>query len=89
MQVALAAELGLPLFVHLREKDADKGKAIGAYADALAILSRYAEGVPPHRVCVHCFTGAEPELRLLASAGYMIGLTVSMTVCTAAAPEPS
>jgi Tat protein secretion system quality control protein TatD with DNase activity len=86
MQVALAAELGLPLFVHLRERDADKGDALGAYADALDILSRYIETVPPHRVCVHCFTGSEADLRKLATAGFMIGLTVrqpySGTVCS-------
>jgi Tat protein secretion system quality control protein TatD with DNase activity len=77
MQVSLAAELGLPLFVHLREKDADTGEALGAYDDAMAILGRYAEVMPPHRVCVHCFTGAEAQLRELATAGFMIGLTVS------------
>ena len=74
-QVALAAELGLPLFVHLRERDADKGEAIGAYTDALAILWRHAAAVPPHRVCVHCFTGGLDDLQPLASAGFYVGVT--------------
>ena len=78
IQIALAAELGLPLFVHLRERESDKGEALGAYADALEILARHAKLVPPQRVCVHCFTGGEMELRELATAGFMIGLTVSI-----------
>ena len=39
-QCALAAELGRPLFVHVRERDADKGAPLGAYADALAVLAK-------------------------------------------------
>ena len=77
--MALAGELGLPLFVHLREREPDKGEALGAYADALETLARHAEVVPPQRVCVHCFTGGETELRELASAGFMIGFTVSLS----------
>ena len=76
MQVALAAEVGLPLFVHLRDRDEATGAPLGAYADALAILGPYAEAIPPHRVCVHWFTGGEKELRELATAGFMIGFTV-------------
>ena len=34
----LLTVLGLPLFVHLRERDADKGEAIGAYTDALMFI---------------------------------------------------
>ena len=45
-QVGLAAELGLPLFVHLRERGVEKGEALGAYADALEILGRYSAAVP-------------------------------------------
>ena len=26
-------------------------------------------------MCVHCFTGGEPELRALATAGFAIGFT--------------
>ena len=63
--------------MHLREREPDKGEALGAYADALEILARHAEVMPPQRVCVHCFTGGEMELRELATAGFMVGLTVS------------
>jgi TatD DNase family protein len=73
-QVELAAELALPLFVHCRERDADKGPPLGAYADAMAVLARR-PGLPAGRVCVHCFTGGRADLAQLVAAGYMVGLT--------------
>jgi Tat protein secretion system quality control protein TatD with DNase activity len=72
-QCALAARLGAPLFAHVRE--ASKGEPIGAYDDALRVLALHADGLPPSRVCVHCFTGDEAELVALANAGVCIGIT--------------
>ena len=76
-QCALAAELGRPLFVHVRERDADKGEPLGAYADALAILAKFdgGGGLPAARVCVHCFTGNEAELAPLLERGVCVGFT--------------
>jgi len=59
-QCALAVKLGRALFAHVREVDAEKGAPLGAYADAVRVLSE--AGVDPRRVCVHCFTGGEAEL---------------------------
>jgi Tat protein secretion system quality control protein TatD with DNase activity len=73
-QVALAASLAKPLFVHLRELDADRGAPIGAYADAAEILSKY-PAIPPDNVCIHCFTGDSADLSQLMTRGYMLGLT--------------
>ncbi len=76
-QSALAAELGFPLFVHVRERDADKGAPLGAYADALAVLAKVdgERGLPAARVCVHCFTGDEAELAPLLARGVVVGFT--------------
>jgi TatD DNase family protein len=73
-QVALAASLGKPLFVHLRELDADRGAPIGAYADAAKVLGKY-PGIPPDSVCIHCFTGNSADLSQLMERGYMLGVT--------------
>jgi len=73
-QVALAAELGRPLFVHLREVDTEKGPPLGAVEHAATILSKFPSLVP-EKVCVHCFTGDKESLKLLCERGYRIGLT--------------
>ena len=65
-QVALAAELQRPLFVHVRDREASKGPPLGAYADLLAILGRHHPTLSPERVCIHCFTGGAAELRVRA-----------------------
>ena len=59
-QAVLAVEQGMPLFLHERDVDADKGAPLGSAADLMGILDR--AGVPPKRVCVHCFTGGEEAL---------------------------
>ena len=79
-QAALAAELGMPLFVHCRDRDADKGSPLGAYADLCGILKRYARagesgGLRPERVCIHCFTGGAEELQVLWEQGFCVGVT--------------
>ena len=62
-QILLAAELGLPLFVH----DRDSG---GAVHDA---LTKHAEQL--HGVVIHCFTGDEADLNRYLAAGFHIGVT--------------
>lgn len=72
-QIALAAEVGAPLFLHERDVDADKGEALGSARDLMGILDRQA--IEPGRVCVHCFTGSRDVLRAYVERGYTIGLT--------------
>ena len=62
-QICLAAELGLPLFVH----DRDSG---GAVHDALTTQGGQLNGV-----VIHCFTGDEADLRRYLAAGFHIGIT--------------
>ena len=62
-QVRLAAELGLPLFVH----DRDSG---GAVHDALLNQAGQLNGV-----VIHCFTGDEADLKRYLEAGFHIGVT--------------
>lgn len=62
-QVALAAELGLPLFLHERE----------AAGDLLAILRRHRDRVPA--AVVHCFTGSEEALDAYLALDLHIGIT--------------
>ncbi|CAK0828818.1 unnamed protein product [Prorocentrum cordatum] len=78
-QVELAVELGMPLFMHERDRDASKGPRLGSARDLLGILDDI--GVDPARVCVHCYTGPSEELQVYVSRGFFIGLTgfVGMT----------
>ena len=62
-QIRLAAELGLPLFVH----DRDSG---GAVHDALMNHAEQLQGV-----VIHCFTGDEADLNRYLGAGFHIGVT--------------
>ena len=62
-QVALAAQLPLPLFVHER----DTG---GTVYD---ILASQAERLPG--VVIHCFTGSEQDLKGYLNKGFYIGVT--------------
>jgi len=57
--IELALELGLPLFCHERE----------ASSTFLAIIDEF-PALDPARVCVHCFTGAENELKEYVKRGY-------------------
>lgn len=72
-QARLAAELDMPLFVHERDLEADKGAPLGSADDLIRILS--SAGVRPERVCVHCFTGSHEVLAKYVECGYHIGLT--------------
>ncbi len=62
-QIALAAELSMPLFVHDRDSD-------GAVHE---LLVGQAERLPG--VVIHCFTGNERDLRRYLDAGFHLGLT--------------
>ncbi len=62
-QLALAADLGLPLFLHQRD----------AHADFLALLKRYRDRVPA--VVVHCFTDTREALRDYLTLDCHIGIT--------------
>jgi TatD DNase family protein len=62
-QVALAVELDAPLFLHERE----------AHDRFISILANQLPTA--HRAVVHCFTGAEAELRAYLDAGLHIGIT--------------
>jgi TatD DNase family protein len=62
-QLALAAELGKPLFLHER----------AAHADFVAILREHRERIG--RAVVHCFTGDAAELDRYLELGLEIGVT--------------
>ncbi len=62
-QVELAAELGMPLFLHERDAHGRFIEIIGRHRDRLVA------------VCVHCFTGTEPELRAYLDLDLHIGIT--------------
>lgn len=62
-QIALAEELGMPLFLHER----------AAFADFRAILQQHP--VICSRAVVHCFTGSKRELEAYLELGCSIGVT--------------
>lgn len=62
-QLALAAELQLPLFLHERD----------AHQDFIAMLHEVRDKVP--RAVVHCFTGSRQNLRAYLDLDLHIGLT--------------
>lgn len=62
-QLAMAAELGMPLFLHQRD----------AHADFLALLGRYRDRVPA--AVVHCFTDSGEALRDYLALDCHIGIT--------------
>lgn len=62
-QLALAAELSMPLFLHCRD-------AHPRFAD---LLSPWLGKIPG--AVVHCFTGSQQELELYLSLGLYIGIT--------------
>ena len=62
-QIALAAELQLPLFLHQRD----------AFASWFQLLSPYLAKIPA--MVSHCFTGNNDELEQCLSAGMYIGIT--------------
>jgi TatD DNase family protein len=78
-QVALALELNLPLFLHVRN----------AREDFTAVLREAGfpeQGPPPVPCVVHCFTGEADELRQYVEMGFHIGLTGYATNLPSVAP---
>jgi TatD DNase family protein len=68
-QLALAAQLGLPVFLHERDSEA----STSAFDDFLAILKKYRANLPG--VVVHCFTGGMTELEAYIALDCYIGIT--------------
>lgn len=62
-QLALAAELGLPVFLHCRD----------AHERFMALLSPWLDKLPG--AVLHCFTGTEQELDECLRLGLSIGIT--------------
>ncbi|KAJ3372589.1 hypothetical protein HDU91_002549 [Kappamyces sp. JEL0680] len=67
VQLRLALELQLPLFLHERD----------AHQDFLAVVSSFPQ--LPARSVVHCFTGTDTELFRYLDLGFYIGLTGFVT----------
>ncbi len=63
LQLELAAELGMPVFLHQRD----------AHSDFIAILREHFPGIP--RAVAHCFTGSGDELSDCLGLGLYIGIT--------------
>lgn len=64
-QLALAAELAMPVIIHCRE----------AVTDTLAIMANF----PSIRAVFHCYTGTPEEAARIAAAGYCLGFTGPIT----------
>lgn len=62
-QLALAAQLGMPIFLHQRD----------AHARFLAIIRSFRDRIPA--AVVHCFTGSRDELRNYLDLDLHIGIT--------------
>jgi TatD DNase family protein len=62
-QLALAAEIGKPVFLHTRD----------AFGDFFAVLKQYRPSLPG--AVVHCFTGGEAELEAYIFLDCYIGIT--------------
>ncbi|MCG8708314.1 3'-5' ssDNA/RNA exonuclease TatD [Brenneria sp. 4F2] len=62
-QLALAAELSMPVFLHCRE----------AHPRFMALLTPWLDKLPA--AVVHCFTGSRRELDECLTAGLMVGIT--------------
>jgi TatD DNase family protein len=74
-QLALAAQLGKPVFLHERDAEASKGAEApkGAFNDFVSILKQYRASLPG--VVVHCFTGEMTELEAYIALDCYIGIT--------------
>lgn len=72
-QVELAVSIGMPLFLHERDRGVEKGGPLGSHQDLLNILDEC--NVESSRVCVHCYTGSREDLVDYVSRGFFIGLT--------------
>jgi TatD DNase family protein len=73
-QIEIARNLGLPLVIHLRDRD-DGGRGDGAIADAFSLLARLAGGVT---VILHCFS-ATSRLDEAAQRGWYCSFAGNVT----------
>ncbi len=62
-QLAYAAELKMPVYMHCRE----------GFEDFLPLVARYRDSIPT--ACLHCFTGTEAELKACLELDLYIGIT--------------
>lgn len=62
-QLAIAAELGMPVFMHCRE----------AHERFLALLDPWLDKLPG--AVLHCFTGTEDEAKACLARGFYLGIT--------------
>lgn len=62
-QLALAAELNMPVFLHCRD----------AHAQFIALLAKWIDRLPG--AVIHCFTGSAAELNTYLSLGVFVGIT--------------
>jgi TatD DNase family protein len=74
-QLALAAELGKPVFLHERDAEASTNAEApkGAFNDFTRILGQYRAKLPG--AVVHCFTGGMTELEAYLALDCYIGIT--------------
>lgn len=68
-QIELAMRLGMPLFLHERDRDSSKGKPLGSAADLKKILQDC--NVESKKVCIHCFTGPAEDLQEYIGKGHL------------------
>jgi TatD DNase family protein len=73
-QLALAAELDLPIVIHCREAEADVLTALGG-----------APTGPSARGVLHCFSGSDTTMEAAVQAGYYISFAGTVTFKNAAA----
>jgi TatD DNase family protein len=73
-QIRLAADVGLPLVLHVRD----------AYDDARRILQE--EGLPPRRGIFHAFAGTPAFARWAVGEGFLLGIGGPLTYPTSGLP---
>jgi TatD DNase family protein len=73
-QIGIASRTGLPLVIHLRDRD-DDDRGDGAVADAFSTLDRLAEGIT---VILHCFS-AVSRVEEAAARGWYCSFAGNVT----------
>jgi len=79
-QFALAAELALPVVLHLRDSQTYNPEKTTAITEALALMKRY----PSVRGILHCFTYGPREAEAFVEAGWFISFSGIVTYKNAA-----
>lgn len=83
--LALAAELRLPVILHLRDGENYEKNSSNAFREALEILREY----PDVRGVLHCFTYGYNEAKLFVDMGWFIGFSGILTFKNAKAVQES